>query len=707
MLDHCRASYPSSHYAFAFGRFNRFESDIRRLLLAAILLFFTVAAEAVASDEPFTGPANWGGTGLMETPTARVMKEDTYRIGGTQASPYRWYYGAISPWDRIEIDGRVTEVLGVKALQSGYGNTKDKAIDFKFQTIREGKYMPAVALGIMDPHGTRLYSSQYLVASKQIYPFDFTLGFGNGRYGKRPLPSQGEGFQVELFTDPRGWLKDVRPFGGIQFCPTRNFSFMAEYSPIRYEKQINDPAQPKYFRRSVASPFNFGIRYKPISWAEIALSYQRGEEIGLSLAFAFDIGTPLVPLYNPTYKENKTNRTKSLDERIAIALNHLGFSDIAIRLKGDELWVQAENDKYLYPAKAVGVMLKVVTDMAPETVESCHVILTENRIPMFQFTALRSDLVDFYADRMSLYELLALSRIDTTLYAPLSAPLFFKRPFTYGLKPSVETLLNDPSGFFKYRLGLAGWIGYHPVPGGALLAGLEAYPVNNISSSNAPSTTPVRSDLVLYKQENVTLGRLMYEQTGKTGKEFYWRGSFGYLEIEYAGFDAEVARPFRDGRLLFSVGGSAVRKRDVKNVLKLKENDWKSLYTTAFLNTRINFPEHDITLDIKAGRFLAGDWGTRITVSKFIKGVKIFAWYSFTDTSIFKDSYDRGYHDKGIGVQIPMRIFEGADSRTVYNYSLAPWTRDVAQDIDHYTNLFDLIGRRTKTFIRKDAEMLQ
>ena len=83
----------------------------------------------------------------------------------------------------------------------------------------------------------------------------------------------------------------------------------------------------------------------------------------------------------------------------------------------------------------------------------------------------------------------------------------------------------------------------------------------------------------------------------------------------------------------------------------------------------------------------------------------LFAWYSFTDTEVFKDPNNRGYHDKGIGVAIPMRLFEGTDSISAYNYALSPWTRDVAQDIDRYQNLFDVIGRDTKVFLQKERGM--
>ncbi|MCL4490450.1 MAG: YjbH domain-containing protein [Nitrospirae bacterium] len=175
----------------------------------------------------------------MEIPTARVMRKNSYRIGYSRIHPYRYYYGVLSPIKGLEVDARITEIAGVSALTSAYGNYKDKALDLKYQFIPEDKYMPAVALGIMDPHGTRIYASQYVVASKQIYPFDFTLGLGNGRFGTGPLPSQGEGIRIEMFQDTKTWLKDSQFFWGIQFAPSEKYALMVEYSPIQYHKQTS------------------------------------------------------------------------------------------------------------------------------------------------------------------------------------------------------------------------------------------------------------------------------------------------------------------------------------------------------------------------------------------------------------------------------------------------------------------------------------
>ena len=231
----------------------------------------------------------------MEVPTARVMKEDSYSLGYSQVRPFRYYYGAVSPYKGLEIVGRITEVLGTEAddeVWHDYGNYKDKSLDLKYQLMPEGKYLPALSLGLMDPHGTRMFASQYLVASKQIHPFDLTLGFGNGWFGDRQLPALGEGIELELFSDPRKWLDESRFFWGLQFAPSEKYALMAEYSPVQYHRQTRMPGQPDHFPGSVPSGYNFGLRYRPTRWSGIDISWQRGEEIGLNLSVAFDIGKP-------------------------------------------------------------------------------------------------------------------------------------------------------------------------------------------------------------------------------------------------------------------------------------------------------------------------------------------------------------------------------------------------------------------------------
>jgi hypothetical protein len=672
-------------------------SALCSLLSAGLLLVH-------ADDEPFTEPSNWGGTGLMEIPSARVLKENRYRVGASQIDPYRYYYIAVSPFKGLEIDGRVTELMGVPSgLGSAYGNDKDKAIDFKYQFIKEGKYSPAISLGIMDPHGTRKYASQYLVASKQIYPFDFTLGFGNGRFGKRPLPSQGEGFKIEMFSDTKGWLKDSQFFWGIQFAPSEKIALMMEYNPIKYET-LNVVGEIP-----VSSRFNYGLRIKPWKWSDIDLSYQRGNQVGINLSVAFDIGQPLIPIYDHPYREKQEDRTSPLHKRLIKALHGSGFSNIGIDIQGYDLWIEAQNDTYYYSTKAIGVILKIVNEIAPliprNAEQKIHIVLTDNLIPVIQLTTTRLDIMEFYREKLTFNEFFYLSKINTDVLEKPDVKREHRKYFDYGVKPAFRMFLNDPSGFFKYRLGVYLWGSYSPWEGGSFIGGLEGFPLNTVSTSNEPLSEPIRTDIVPYQKKGVSLGRLMYNQIFKTSHELYGKFAAGLLEIQYAGLDGEVAIPLRNGRFMVGLSSSVVKKRDVDNAFKLS-NEYTKTYTTAFLNTRLNIPEYEFSVNLKTGRFLAGDKGSRLTVSKFIKGVVISAWYSWTDTSIFKDQFNRGYHDKGVMLTFPLRLFKGSDSKTTYSYAISPWTRDVAQDIDHYNNLFDFMGRNTKIYLDRDKKEL-
>jgi hypothetical protein len=80
-------------------------------------------------------------------------------------------------------------------------------------------------------------------------------------------------------------------------------------------------------------------------------------------------------------------------------------------------------------------------------------------------------------------------------------------------------------------------------------------------------------------------------------------------------------------------------------------------------------------------------------------GGVLSAWYNQTNTDLFTDSYSRCYHDKGISILIPLRFFIGTDSRTKYSFGISPWTQDVAQDIDHFNPLFDVMGGNTKIYL--------
>jgi hypothetical protein len=71
------------------------------------------------------------------------------------------------------------------------------------------------------------------------------------------------------------------------------------------------------------------------------------------------------------------------------------------------------------------------------------------------------------------------------------------------------------------------------------------------------------------------------------------------------------------------------------------------------------------------------------------------------------DDYVGGkrYHDKGISITIPMNLFTPYDSKTIYSYSLSPWTRDGGKML-WYGSLYDSIYRFYPLHLKEDAEEL-
>ena len=107
------------------------------------------------------------------------------------------------------------------------------------------------------------------------------------------------------------------------------------------------------------------------------------------------------------------------------------------------------------------------------------------------------------------------------------------------------------------------------------------------------------------------------------------------------------------------------------------------------------------------GRFLAGDRGWMFRVSReYTTGAKFGFWYSYTDTDDFK-GFNKGYHNKGIFLSLPARMFLKQDSTARYNYALIPWTRDVAASVFHWNDLFRMGSDLMPAEFKKDLSKIK
>jgi len=194
-------------------------------------------------------------TGLINMPDARFNPDGTLQFSFSYAKPYLNFSAAATllPW--LETNLGVTQVSGVPGFATdqsgfgaGYGAYKDKTSGLKMRLLSEDVWRPAVALGVQDPIGTKLFPRQYLVATKTLGETQLTLGYGK---------EQTDGL-----------------FGGLRYAPSRlaNWSFVAEYDVSDYQQFPFANATGVANRTHGIS---YGAEYR-LGWMSAAVTNQRG-----------------------------------------------------------------------------------------------------------------------------------------------------------------------------------------------------------------------------------------------------------------------------------------------------------------------------------------------------------------------------------------------------------------------------------------------
>jgi hypothetical protein len=695
-------------------RINFFSSYLLRVVV--FLFFFSAlsgiigGASVTAREIPVPFPSNSGASGLFDMPSARLMPDWSMRVHYSKSDPFSNYGVSVTflPW--LEVTGRLIEINSLfleSGRWEGYGNYKDKAVDFKLRLLEEDVW-PALAIGATDIHGTSLFASRYLVAGKMFGPLDITLGLGQGILAGETIDDYiggtGGGGADNSFPILTAGNMETRLFGGAELRITDNLSLLAEYSSIDYEilKGIDEPA---------ASPVNIGLKYRMGDHIELAASYQRGEVFSGSVSFV----TQMKPQGMLPWKKQPIWHADDELRRQAADASNEGlasiiqaevvaerFSNVRVSVADATVWLEIENPTYQSNMKALGRALRTICSFLPDRIKEIYISLKSKDLIMLTLTIGRRDFEAFVDGRLTsdgLRTFITFNNVGTELRDDFSAhspgasaitPLKGSKKLSFWYKPSWKTLLNDPSGFMKHDLSIM-WKGrYYPWAGG-IIKGMVKMPLyNNISSVNeVVEKEPARTDFVEYRsQTDIRLESLAFDQVFDLPGRWLARGEVGIFESAYGGFGAELFRFSESGRWGMGVESEVVWKRDVENSFKFRSS---TTYWTSFFNFYYKvFPSLGVDAGVKLGRFLGGDWGGRLDVSRTFKYFTLGAWYSITDTSHFTASYNRDYRDKGVYLTIPFSLFTDRDHPSRLSYSLSPWTRDPGQTVSQINSLYPL-----------------
>ncbi len=694
-----------------------------------LIPIFAITILSLNADNINMSAQNSGKTGLIEMPNARILEDWSMRPYFYYSDPFIYYGLALSPLPMMEINLRMTQVQDIPGFDNsaGYGDYKDKAIDLKFLLKKEDEFWPAIALGFDDIHGTGLYSSKYLVASKRYKNLDFTIGYALGRMGGENLTKYGISG-----SDDRGidFLKSTdfvggSLFGGVEAKITPKISIKAEYSPINYKYDTVNP----FLANKTEMPkshINAGLNYRATDNLTISANIERGNSFGVGINYAF--GLKKEALYphqpDPRWKATIDTPTKlnsysdeNLSNYISDEVVAEKYSNVQVAINKNKIWVSFENPKYNSSIKAIGRVADVIDEVAPARIDDFYIVLKQTNLEYTSLHINRSEIARIKKDPK-----LVLDKKDFKFsndiegeYANFSdsnnivkTQSAGQKKFSWIFKPSLQTYLNDQENPFTYKVSILGGARYEVAPGGFLYGRLRVPLLNTTDSISPrvlePANLATRTDSLKYIQYNgLQLEDLVYDQVFKLPYGLYGRGEIGYFEPAYGGIDLELYKPLMDGRFGIGLEYQKVKKREVDNLFGFEDTYFDGKFINLYANI---IPSLGLKATAKVGEFFAGDRGVQVTVMREFKDFTIGAFMSKTDTDMFTSSSNRGYIDKGIFIKIPLSTIMPKDVKGSLSYSLKPWTRDVAQ----YANQVNsLVGMRPANIyeIENDLEMFK
>ncbi len=285
-------------------------------IAVALALNTYCALPAYADSEnkalDWVSASDFGGVGLMQTRTARFGTDGVLDIGTSFVDPYKRYYVNLLALPWLEGTFRYTEIRNRLFSQfrffSGGQSFKDRGADLKFRLRKEGRYWPALAVVFQDGLGTGQFSGEALVANKRYYDLDFSFGLGwryLGKNGKirNPMISLSEDFRHSSGSAHTGGQfnfgsffsgETVAPFAGVAYrSPIRGLTFKMEIESNDYQ------SEPLSNRFPQNSPFNFGLNYRPFSWFDISLAYERGNILMFRGSLRANLHTSKIPKFDP------------------------------------------------------------------------------------------------------------------------------------------------------------------------------------------------------------------------------------------------------------------------------------------------------------------------------------------------------------------------------------------------------------------------
>ncbi len=689
---------------------------VRRAALAALVI--ALGTHAVA--EP-TGTLNlYGATGLIDMPSGEAQPDGQLSISASRFGPISRTTLSFQVTPRLSASFRF---LGVRDWNKAFcppdcGGINqfdvyyDRSFDLRYQVLKEGRYLPAITIGLQDFVGTGVLSGEYIAATKNVVPgVKVTAGLGWGRLGSygsigSPFgdrPPLVIGFGGNFNTDQ--WFRGpAAPFAGIEWQVNDKLGFKAEYSSDAY-------AQEAAFRGAFErkSPINFGVEYQAAEGLRFGAYSMYGTEVGIVAHLTLNPGK--FPGGGPSEGAPLPVRVRGASGWSTGTVADSGGAakvgaELAALLKEDDIRVEGftvdattaelriRNTSIPSGPQAIGRAARAMTRVLPPGVETFRIVPVVNGMAVSAITIRRSDLE---AEEFSVDGAAAIRAGAQISSAKPGIPDSFRDPalypaFTWSIAPYNRLRFFDQNDPFKIDVGLRGTVRLEIMPGLTLQGSVTQKVAGNLDGRPPLPARgrlqPVRSAVFFYDRDGTTaLETLTLNWNGKLGRDLYGRVTVGYLERMFGGISTEVLWKPVNSRLAFGAELNYVAQRSPSQDLgfdlpaDMYETDAgprvgphsyrvATGHVSAYYQMRNGF---NVQLDV--GRYLAGDLGATVSVDReFANGWRIGAFA--TKTNVSAKDFGSGSFDKGIRLEIPFAWVLGKPTRRTTTTVIRPFGRD-------------------------------
>ena len=647
----------------------------------------------------FANAADFGTTGLIDIPSARMMEDGEFKIAmsrQTVTDIYSLNY-QITPW--LESTFRYT-IFNPDDVAGSTDNLFDRSYEVKLRLIRERRLFPQVAVGIRDLLGTGLLGSEYLVATKSIGAFDLTLGAGWGRLAERdsfsnPLTNISDSFERRSADVGRGGKvsfsnffsgPDAGLFGGFSYeLENWNTKLLVEYNSDSFQRERRLGTIPD------ASPVSYGVEWEPVAGFALGLNRQQGNQTGFYISASLNTKNEaprrsqnlVVPVSSNLAQEIVNPELNNWYGNMLLDVEGAGMLLRSALVSPDEKSVSFEvsNQQYNLMADGIYRFLLLAEIHLPPQIETIEIILNEGGI--------RSNAIVYqrqFGDRPRTW-LDAEDLITITPGAPIIEPSTITRyripNVAFGADLSTRLSLFDPDKPLRYQVMLKTTAAMDLGNYFSLFAGYNWDIDNDFDTitRGASSVLPhVRTDIARYLKEGDTgLDSLYLQKKGNLGRDFYYRAYSGYLEEMYAGIGAEFLYSPFSSRLAFGFNLNWVKQRDYDKDFDLLDYSVVTGHISAYWAT----PWYNYDVAVHAGQYLAKDVGATIEVRRtFDNGWMVGAFATFTDVSA--DDFGEGSFDKGIFFRVPLDQILPGNTRATYTNTIRSIQRDGGQALNGF-----------------------